>query len=58
MGLGTLKAALTRPAEALGCAPVSLHLRHFVYSSFLALLRTTTWLPLQAGIGVHSLSLV
>ena len=29
MGLGALKATLTRPAEALGRAPVSLHLRHF-----------------------------
>jgi len=32
MGLGTLEAALTRPAEALGGAPVGFHLRHFVYS--------------------------
>jgi hypothetical protein len=28
MGLGSLKAALTRPAEALGSAPVGFHFRH------------------------------
>ena len=30
VGLGPLKAALSRPAEALGGAPVGLHLGHFV----------------------------
>ncbi len=29
-GLATLKAALGRPAETLGSAPVGLHLRHSV----------------------------
>ena len=30
VGLGPLIAALSRPAEALGGAPVGLHLGHFV----------------------------
>ncbi len=30
MGLGSLEAALTRPAEALRGAPVGFHLRHFL----------------------------
>ena len=37
MGLGSLEAALTRPAEALGSAPVGFHLRHNVYSTFISL---------------------
>lgn len=49
MGLGSLEAALSRPAEALGSAPVGLHFRHFVVSDFLALPRTSICLPLQAG---------
>jgi hypothetical protein len=37
MGLGSLEAALTRPAEALRGAPVGFHLRHNVYSKFISL---------------------
>ena len=42
VGLGSLVATLARFTEALGCAPVGLHLRHFVVSTFLALLRADT----------------
>jgi hypothetical protein len=41
VGLGTIETALTRPAKELCGAPVGFHLRHFVYSSLLAMQRTT-----------------
>jgi len=49
MGLGSLKSALSRPAEALGSAPVSFHLRHLFTPLLKALLRTGQFRPMQAG---------
>jgi hypothetical protein len=39
MGLSALEAALARPAEALGRAPVGFHLRHVVIPFSLATYR-------------------
>ena len=47
MGLRALVAALARPAEALGRAPVGLHFRHVAF--LLAVPRTAHRRPLQAG---------
>jgi hypothetical protein len=50
-GLATLKTAFGRPAEALGSAPVGLHLRHFVSNSWPCNVRTSRFdsSPLKAG---------
>jgi hypothetical protein len=56
MGLGSLEAALPRPAEALCRAPVGFHLRHFVYSIYWPCYEQYL-LPLQAGISFRRLRL-
>jgi hypothetical protein len=48
VGLGSLKATLSRLAEALGCASVGLHLRHCILH-FTGLATYRNVRPLQAG---------